>query len=157
MAASNTDDHEARGSARGVAWVAVLAFALAGTVVPCAGVAAFDPGQYDLTTQTLLPHLDEMRRIVREERTCIPAGEADRLFPVLRQPALHGCTLVDDQAGGRSYRLRCQSERVAVGVARLEPQRDSGLRGLLEVKMGGKNMTFSQRVVATRRGDCPAP
>jgi hypothetical protein len=124
---------------------------------PGIDAGAFEPGRYDLTTETWLPHLDEMRRIVREESACIGAGEAERLFPVLRQPALHGCTLVDDRPGGRSYRLRCQSERVAIGVAHLEPRPDNGLRGLLEVKMGGKNMTFSQRVVAVRRGNCDGP
>lgn len=53
---------------------------------------------------------------------------------------------------------RClHAHEPASGAASLEgaPER---VTGILEVKMGGKNMTFAQRVEAVRRGECePAP
>jgi hypothetical protein len=97
-----------------------------------------------------MPHLDEMRRISDRETRCL-RGAPTELFPVLRQPALRGCTL---GAGGVGrYQLRCASERVASGGATLSAD-PATLRGILTIKMGGKNMTFSQHVTATRRGSC---
>jgi hypothetical protein len=29
--------------------------------------------------------------------------------------------------------------------------------GVLEIKMGGKNMTFAQRIAAVRQGECEPP
>lgn len=110
----------------------------------------FPPGQYEITWQTVMPHLDEMRRISDRETRCL-RGDPSELFPVLRQPALRGCTLGTSAAG--RYRLACTSDRVASGNATLSGD-TSTLRGALTVKMGGKNMTFSQHVTATRRGSC---
>jgi hypothetical protein len=31
------------------------------------------------------------------------------------------------------------------------------LQDYLQIKMGGKNMTFSQRIEAKRQGDCDSP
>ena len=54
------------------------------------------------------------------------------------------------------YLLTCKSTEVATGAAWLEPRRDLIL-GELDVRMGGKNMTFSQYVTAERRGRCEKP
>lgn len=110
----------------------------------------FPPGQYEITWQTVMPHLDEMRRISDRETRCLH-GDPSEFFPVLRQPALRGCTLGTSAAG--RYRLACASDRVASGSATLSGD-PSTLRGALTIKMGGKNMTFSQHVTATRRGSC---
>lgn len=117
---------------------------------PAAAENAFPPGQYEIVWQTVMPHLDEMRRISDRETRCL-RGTPSELFPVLRQPALRGCDLGASGAG--SYSLICASERVASGSATLSAE-PATLRGTLTIKMGGKNMTFSQHVTATRRGGC---
>lgn len=113
------------------------------------------PGSYDISARMSMPHLDEMRRIVTQERRCVSDGKPQALFPVLRQPALRGCNFGYGAAEGLEfeYLLVCQSARVASGKVRLTRDHDS-IVGRLEVKMGGKNMTFAQRIEATRRADC---
>lgn len=132
--------------------LAGLAFALA--VASTTGNAAppYPPGQYELTWQTVMPHLDEMRLRTTRATRCL-AGTADRLFPILEQPALTGCTLSAPGAG--HHALTCRSARVASGRAAIAVA-GAHVEGDLAVTMGGKNMTFSQHVDAERRGDCAA-
>jgi len=117
--------------------------------------AALSPGRYEITSQTVMPHLDEMRRISAVETRCL-ADDATALFPVLRQPALRGCTLVPTaSATDQRFDLQCQTTLVATGSATVAvmPQH---VKGDLSIKMGGKNMTFSQHVRARPQGPCSA-
>ncbi len=111
-------------------------------------------GRYRITSRTVMPHLEEMRRITAVETRCLQHPRADALFPVLRQRALLGCTLVP-QAGAAAgrYALRCKSDRVATGEAAVEIG-EAAIEGDLQVKMGAKNMTFAQFVTLERRGAC---
>jgi hypothetical protein len=129
----------------------IVAMSLSATAAPLVS-----PGEYDLRTRMVMPHLDEMRRSERHQRLCMDeAATAASLFPVLEQPALRGCTLDHAQADGpdTSFVLVCASSRVASGTARLS-QDGNLIEGVLEVKMGGKNMTFAQYVAAVRVGGC---
>jgi len=113
-------------------------------------------GAYTLAAQTMMPHLDEMRLLVRHEERCFDGSDAlPSLFPVMRQPALTGCSLgLGTQDGERlRYVLVCASPRVATGSAEILPT-TKGAIGKLDVRMGGKNMTFAQRVEMIRHGDC---
>ena len=95
-----------------------------------------------------MPHLEEnLRYATTREQRCVNLDDLDSLFPILRHPSLEGCHLND------RYRLVCANPQVASGVARLETAGER-IAGTLEVKMGGKNMTFSQRVAAVRQRDC---
>ena len=103
-----------------------------------------------------MPHLEENLRYatVREVR-CVRSGEFASLFTIMRHKSMTGCVLRDADDSGESvrYRLACEQPDVASGSAWLRP-RPAGIDGALQVKMGGKNMTFEQRVRAARRGDC---
>lgn len=114
-----------------------------------------DAGAYTVRSTLVMPHLEEMRRIVDEARHCVGVGEIERLFPVLRQPALRGCRLGHGTTRHAEfvYLLVCESARVASGTATVRHEGDRVI-GTLEVKMGGKNMTFAQRVEARRQGRC---
>lgn len=112
-------------------------------------------GRYHIESRMVLPHLEEMRRIVDVERTCLPAARVAGLFPVFRQPAMTGCTLdrADALAPAGAYVLHCEGNNGATGTA--EIARDGArVTGVLRAKMGGKNMTFSQHITARRDGDC---
>lgn len=129
-----------------------LLFPIALATVSCGALAGpFAPGRYELSSQTVMPNLDEMRHITATETRCL-RNDPNALFPILRQPALRGCSLV--AAGAQDpYTLVCQTTLVASGTARIV----AGTRqvtGNLGVKMGGKNMTFSQHVRATPLGPC---
>jgi len=124
-----------------------VTLALDATIVP--------PGLYAVKSQMVMPHMEEMRRIVKEGKRCVVEGPA-ALFPVLDQHALLGCKFDFPKQDGAAmnYLLVCESARVATGQARLEGGAES-LVGTMQIKMGGKNMTFSQRVEAQRLGACP--
>jgi hypothetical protein len=106
-----------------------------------------------------MPHLEEsLRYATTRERRCLTSDEPSSLFPILQHPSLEGCRLASARRRGDTirYRLACASPQVATGDARLDagPGR---IAGVLEIKMGGKNMTFAQRVDAVRQGECELP
>lgn len=94
----------------------------------------------------------------RSEATLLQLDELASLFPILRHPWLEGCHLGDERRRGSTvrYRLVCASPQVAGGAARLDAAGER-IAGILEVKMGGKNMTFSQHIDAVRQRDCESP
>lgn len=117
---------------------------------------AVPPGEYDLTTQTVLPHLEEaLRHATTRARQCLRQPAATGVFPLLLHPAFAGCRLVPDgQAGdGLHFSLRCTNREAASGVAVFAVDGDA-ISAVLEVKMGGKNMTLSQRLQGQRVGPC---
>ncbi|MGH8596430.1 MAG: hypothetical protein ACREXT_07220, partial [Gammaproteobacteria bacterium] len=48
-------------------------------------------GNYAVTAQMIMPHLEEMRRITTTEKRCLGDRGPIGLFPVMDQPALRGC------------------------------------------------------------------
>jgi len=115
-----------------------------------------NPGSYDIAAETLLPHLEEnMRYATTRERHCLGTQDATTLFPILRHEALAGCTLSNGQTTGQhhEYTIACSNPATATGTARLTVN-PAAIRGVVEIKLGGKNMTLSQRINGTRTGGC---
>jgi hypothetical protein len=126
----------------------------------CASVLAaplaLNPGNYELTVETLMPNLEEnLRYATTRQRRCLGAVEAITLFPILRHQAFTGCVLEGGQTVEDSfeYLLECSNREAATGVAHLRVS-PTGVNGVLEIKMGGKNMTLSQRITGPRLGAC---
>ena len=106
-----------------------------------------------------MPHLEEsLRYATTRERRCLRGDELASIFPILQHPSLEGCKLGGERRRGGTirYRLVCASPQVASGAARLD-EGPGRIAGTLEIKMGGKNMTFAQRVEAVRQGACEPP
>src|SRR5262249_27215530 len=122
----------------------------------CSVLGQPQPSLYEITVTTVMPHLEENLRyaVVREQR-CLRSEELRSLFTVLHHPSLEGCELGDELRRGDHvrYRLSCANPQVATGTASLDDA-NGRIDGILEVKMGGKNMTFSQRIEAVRLRDC---
>ncbi len=117
--------------------------------------ADFVTGHYEIKSTTVMPHLDEMRRNVKQQRICVPNLDVAYLFPVLRYAAFEGCRvekLANTDDG--QYDLDCPGPNGANGSISLKAHH-ALLRGHLETKMGGKNMTFSQFIEAKHLGPCP--
>jgi hypothetical protein len=115
------------------------------------------PGLYRITARTVLPHLEEnLRNAVVVEQLCLGASSAASLFPLLRHEAFAGCMLNGRalRDGAQAFVLTCANREAASGQARLV-ESPALLEGVLDVKMGGKNMTLAQRVRAERLGACP--
>ena len=121
-----------------------------------ASTVSVEPGLYELTSQTVMPHLEEaLRYATTTSRQCLGTQEASALFPLLSHQAFAGCALVREAASDSEahFSLRCDNPQAATGAAHFELQ-SSGFQAVLYVKMGGKNMTLSQRLSAPRLGAC---
>jgi hypothetical protein len=113
-------------------------------------------GLYDVVIETTMPHLEENLRYtkIREDRT-LTRKDLPRAFPILQHPSLQGCKLGNEQqlADSVTYSLVCEGENTSTGSARWYSWNEQ-IRGVLNVKFGGKNMTASQRITATSLGKC---
>ena len=113
---------------------------------------------YEVTTETGMPHLEEnLRYTTTREKVCLMHQSLTTAFPVLDHPALQGCRLQDElrQEDTVSYTLVCEGGHGTTGQAvwHMDAKR---ITGTLNIKLGGKNMTFYQRVTAVPLGECPA-
>ena len=135
-------------------WLVLLMSPFVSCVV--AAPVSIPPGEYDLTAQTVLPHLEEaLRYATTRTRECVREPDATRLFPLLLHPAFAGCHLAPVASQGDELRfvLRCVNPEAASGAAVFDISA-SNLSAVLELKMGGKNMTLSQKLTGTRVGPC---
>jgi hypothetical protein len=117
---------------------------------------AVPPGEYDLTIQIVLPHLEEaLHYATTRTRQCLREPDATGSFPLLRHPAFARCNLVPraEASDGLHFTLQCLTPDVANGSAVFEFDA-SHVSAVLDLKMGGKNMTLSQRLYGTRLGPC---
>lgn len=122
-----------------------------------AGAAeTMSPQLYEIITETAMPHLEEnLRYATTREQRCLDQNELQSAFPILHYAALQDCRLdrQSRQEDAVSYALVCKSGHGTTGHAtwQLGPTQSTGT---LNVKLGGKNMTFSQRVTARALGAC---
>jgi hypothetical protein len=111
---------------------------------------------YEVTTETGMPHLEEnLRYTITRQQRCLAHEPFASAFPILSHPALAGCRLEGEARQGDtvSLQLTCPAGHGASGRALWQlggPQ----ILGTLDVKLGGKNMTFYQRVTAVPVGPC---
>jgi hypothetical protein len=113
---------------------------------------------YEVVTETSMPHLEEnLRYAVTRENRCLAGEDLATAFPVLKSASLADCKLRhqgrrDDEL---SFVLVCEGGHGTTGSANWRVGERS-MVGTLSVKLGGKNMTFSQRLTAKPLGQCPA-
>jgi len=140
--------------AAGAGWVAAIGFCASG-----ATPVAIPPGDYDLTIETVLPHLEEaLRYATTRTRQCLREPDATGMFPLLQHQAFTGCVLVPKGEAGDGLRfvLACRNREAASGTALFDVDAGS-VAAALDIKMGAKNMTVSQRIHGRRVGDCGSP
>jgi hypothetical protein len=109
-----------------------------------------------VTTETLMPHLEEnLRYTTTHETRCLAHLQLAAAFPILKHPALKGCGLTNEthKSDVVSYALVCTGGHGTTGGAIWHID-ESRMRGTLNVKLGGKNMTFSQTITVVPRGGC---
>jgi hypothetical protein len=122
-------------------------------------LAALGPARlYGVTVETGMPHLEENLRYTttRTER-CLTRADLGSAFPILDHSSLAGCKLREQSSSDETlvYVLVCERSTGTTGKATWKIG-EHVIRGTLDVKLGGKNMTFFQRVTATAIGDCPS-
>jgi hypothetical protein len=112
---------------------------------------------YEVTTETGMPHLEEnLRYAVTRENRCLAGADLASAFPILQSASLADCTLRHERRQGDAvtYLLVCDGGHGTTGSARWRVG-ETLIAGTLNVKLGGKNMTFFQRVTAKPLGPCP--
>jgi len=134
-------------------------FSLLMSMLCCAPVASaqpFAPRLYEVATETGLPHLEEnLRYATTHSKLCIGRAQLATAFPILQQEALKGCKLDRERSAASSVHLllSCAVGNSTTGSAEWQVD-EFGIRGTLNVKLGGKNMTFYQRISGRPIGDC---
>lgn len=112
---------------------------------------------YEVITETGMPHLEEnLRYATTRENRCLTGEELASAFPILKSASLADCKLRHESRRGDadSYLLVCDGGHGTTGSASWRMGEQS-IVGTLNVKLGGKNMTFFQRVTAKPLGQCP--
>jgi len=143
-------------AARNVTLFCGLAIGAAGA--PVQGADAPPIRLYEITTEIGMPHLEEnLRYATTHEERCLSEEQLFVRFPILNHVALRDCKLdpEDRDAAHASYRLACTGGHGTTGTA-VWWLDEAHLRGRLDVKLGGKNMTFYQSVTARPLGACVA-
>jgi hypothetical protein len=141
---------------RTIALVWALLAAFARPSLAAEADVTLSAGRYEVVAQTLLPNLEEnLRYATTRSLRCLGNEVATTLFPILLHPAFTGCQLVGQEPGRDELRftLQCANPEAATGSALLllDVQR---FDGTLDIKMGAKNMTLSQRISGEKKGDC---
>jgi len=134
-------------------WLTCSLLALLATASPASGSAA---RLYELTIQTGMPHLEENLRYTTEHsQRCLTPGDLVSAFPMLQHPTLAGCKLREQRHDGDTIHqvLVCENTTGTTGTATWQLQ-ENIIYGALDVKLGGKNMTFFQRITGKALGSC---
>jgi hypothetical protein len=111
---------------------------------------------YEIVIETGMPNLEENLRYATTKSTqCSNDYELAHSFSALRHDALRGCELERGShlSDGSSYALTCKGSTETHGKATWSVTAERKV-GTLQVKLGGKNMTFFQRVSARVLGVC---
>ncbi len=115
------------------------------------------PRLYEMTTATGMPNLEEnLRYAVVTEQKCLSTDDLSDAFWMLKDVSLQDCRLVKANGEERNatlYLLRCDGGHGTTGDARWQFGSDI-IAGTLNVRLGGKNMTFYQRITARPLGAC---
>jgi hypothetical protein len=117
---------------------------------------AMPPKLYEVTTETRMPHLeDNLRYADTREKRCLSQQDLATAFPILKHESLKGCKLDNETRNEDTltYLLSCEAAHGKTGRGQWQLSQDQ-LTGRLDVRMGGKNMTFYQRVTAKPVGEC---
>jgi hypothetical protein len=125
---------------------------------PALATGPMFPKLYEVTTEIGIPHLEEnLRYATTRETSCLTGFDA-LAFPMLKHEALQGCHLEYENHRDEAifYVLTCVGPQGATGDAQWQIDANQ-ISGTLSVKLGGKNMTFYQRITATQVGDCVPP
>lgn len=114
---------------------------------------------YEMSTETGMPHLEEsLRYAVVRERRCLNPRELSSAFWIMGHESMQGCRLdkASEQDDAASYTLVCDGNQGTSGSAQWQLGSQL-IRGTLDVRLGGKNMTFYQRITGKAVGECSVP
>lgn len=119
-----------------------------------AGDAVLEPGEYEVEMRLKLPHIEDMGA-ERTAKVCIANGGTHGIVVLSENNPLARCPSSNVKQSGDelSFDLICEGHNQATAWAkfRLWPNR---FAGAITMKMGGKNMTMTERQMGRRIGVC---
>lgn len=139
-----------------IKYLACIAIFISGAIIHTvrADTVGIVPGLYEVKAETFLPNLREhLRHTVTSRTQCLVNPDAFALFPILGEVSFTGCDLAVSNSGKGRFSLLCENISAASGDA-LFTIGSNGFSAVLNIKMGGKNMKFSQQITAVRIGEC---
>jgi Protein of unknown function (DUF3617) len=140
---------------------AIFSFLMTVTSTICvvSEAAALDPGEYEVSVRLDLPHVDDLTA-VKTTRVCVTAGGNDThgLTVLSDNNPLGGCAAsnIRDDGGTLLFDIACPGRNAATGSAQYA-LRAQDFDGVITMKMGGKNMTMTERQRGRRTGSCRPP
>ena len=114
------------------------------------------PRLYAMSTETGMPNLEaNLRYAVVSEERCLDPRDLSDVFWMLSDVSLQDCRLIkhSEAADRAAYTLQCSGGHGTSGEAHWQFGAAT-LTGTLHVRLGGKNMTFFQRITAKVIGPC---
>jgi hypothetical protein len=134
---------------------------VATTSAMCAvsAAAALEPGEYQVSVRLELPHVEDLSTS-RSALICVTAAGNDThgLKVLSDNNPLARCAAsnIRDNGGTLLFDIVCPGQNAATGSARFT-LREQDFDGAIEMKMGGKNMTMTERQRGRRTGGCRPP
>ena len=116
---------------------------------------ALQPGRYEVEIRLELPHIEDMR-FSKIANICVNETGTHGLIILSDNNPLVRCPASDVQEDGDTltFDLVCEGHNQAVARAKFSLRGDR-FDGVFEMKMGGKNMTITERQTGHRTGPCP--
>ena len=138
---------------RSVIW-ALTPFLLSYTA-NAADHVALQPGRYEVEVRLELPHVEDIG-FSKTADICVNEIGTHGLAVLSDNNPLVRCPASDVQEDGDTltFDLVCEGHNQAVARAKFSLMGDR-FDGAFEMKMGGKNMTMTERQTGHRTGPCP--
>ena len=141
----------------------MVRYIMACSLVFLAGAAKADdlallrPGDYEVQMKLELPHI-ENAAVTKTSRICVTQGGTHGIVVLSGNNPLVTCPASDIRQNGDelTFDLICEGRNQAVAWAKFKLGSDF-FTGAFDMKMGGKNMTMTERQTGKRVGDCAKP
>ncbi len=123
-------------------------------VVAHASDVPLEPGEYEVDVRLDLPHIEDMGA-QRTARVCITDGETHGIVVLSENNPLARCPVsnVRQSADQLNFDIVCEGHNQAIARARFQLS-SNRFSGTFDIKMGGKNMTMTERQTGRRIGAC---
>lgn len=132
-----------------------LLFALfAVPTVASAGDTVLEPGEYEVEMRLELPHVKDME-VQRIAKVCISNSASHGIVVLSENNPLTHCPVsnVKQSVDELTFDIVCEGHNQAIAWAKFRLWSDR-FAGAFDMKMGGKNMTMTERQAGRRIGPC---
>lgn len=135
--------------------LSILLVLLVAPVAASAGDAVLESGEYEVEMRLELPHVEDMGVQKKTAKVCITDSESHGIMVLSENNPLVRCPVsnVRQTADELTFDLVCEGHNQAVAWARFRLWHDR-FAGAFDMKMGGKNMTMTERQNGRRIGAC---